>query len=202
MVDLASTSTHHSSSASEAFGFDFCWNACKFLSGDLEQGDGMEGVARLWDYCKTLPMPSCMTPTDVVNNGWPCFHLTHHFSSTNASFSDLPCARMLTRSWVLIAQCYGMEGIVMLWDYFETALYPSYKLAETCIPMVVIASASNHPHSSSTSGSLRFGLCWLARHLPGGFLHMLMAWKVLWCHESVLKLYYMNSPSGMGKNNV
>ena len=124
--------------------------------------DGMEGVARLWDYCKTLPMPSCMTPTDVVNNGWPCFHLTYHFSCTNASFSYLPCARMLTRSWVLIAQCYGMEGIVMLWDYFETALYPSYTLTETCIPMVVIVSASNHPHSSSKSRSLRLGLPWNA----------------------------------------
>ena len=168
----------------------------------LAFGDGMKCAMVVQECCETMPMPQTRLDQACVTMAWLAFTSTNHSSSASGFLIFGLCwktcqfLRRSTTGWIIWKVLWCHESVcesvqIISWIHHQVWVRTMFKLFSTSMQ-----------HSSSTSGSLRFGLCWLARHLPGGFLHMLMAWKVLWCYESVLKLYYINSLSGKGKNNV
>ena len=128
----------------------------------------------LWNQFKS-PMKHT---TCLGNNGWHCFHLKSLFSLCEwapQTQVDVFCSKAGRNWWVIIAHVDGMNGVVMLWESFETVLMPLTRLPQAWVTIVSLPSVSTH-HSFTVSGFLRFGSFWNADQLISGS-------STWWCRD-------------------
>ena len=149
MVDIASTSTHLSSSMSDHLIFGLVWwNADQFQGAVTVitcwcHGRLCENMR--WECCETVPIYSQQTYTiGPRNNGWPWSHLNFNYHSYSAvSPSDFAwCTELLTNSRVVLAHIDFTEGALMVWDCCESVIISPSSLLQDRVTMVGLAFTS------------------------------------------------------------
>jgi len=113
---------------------------------------------------------------------------THQSPSVCRRLPRLAYYQNLVDLWVVLAHSGGLKYVMVVWESCETVPIPQSILQQAKVRMVGLASTSNH-HSSSTSGPLRFDLCWKMANLWLVLAHgdsterVMMVWE---CCRTVL----------------
>ena len=158
----------------------------------LVHGDGMEGVVMQWECFETVMIPS----SSIVQLGVPTFCLAfassmHHSASINWAFRFDIWLEMKSRPIFMIYSVHGdgMEGVGVSWEHCETAMRLPSNIEQMWVLMIGLASTLM-PSSSCILGAFRFDLGWHAVRFMICSKYMVVARKVLWCHESWTKLLW------------
>jgi hypothetical protein len=130
IVGLASTSTHHSSSASGPVCFVSWSNADKFLSGSSTwwwHGKCCESIRLLWNCSHISTKPT----TCLGNNDCNCFHLMSPFFFSvrwpRQIWLMVKCWMMANYVLALVPHGDCMGSVVMLWGCSETTPHTTGK---------------------------------------------------------------------------